>query len=1107
MTKILSYHKFLEGEGFLESGLYGQEHIRAIPDTDKELNKNLPTSIPSPFAAIDLTANAFRELANSKNMLKGHAAYEKLVSRALDVGMVFFYYENLKQLKKVRLHRWNRQQELQKLSSSKSRVNSWEEDENSVLQSGKLLADTLNVHMEADHKRYNFKELKDLFMVSVNHTLVGCTSPRTLFFGSLNPLELDSNNHIKLGFDQTVFSDTTGPLYERPKEFQLYLYSLRKQIKKFGSNFKEIDKYLDANLEILKNKDRSLYNQIEEIKAEQYNDAYTPVITPENIPVKVLNTEIKAKNLSIEGYTRSSFGINSRHLQDVTDRPPLILASSYVLDPSPSVTYYFDCKIDDELKGAIPMSSDLPLEERRLPGMEHVKYPHLLVGDFFSDKLFVVESFQLNQKHFLAYKLETKNDTLQVLCPLKANAFNYVDTDYITDPNNFFLEADGDDVVVTLVMETEKGKIKLQKTYRAYKDEINPEDGEQVVHEVDVNIYPFIKDRSTDQKIIYRTHFTYLETHPKIAFYRGKNIPLEAEQSHLKAEASTYAYQTFLTTGSYDYIVLTDKEGNEATLVPRWLNEFKAQNRELSFAIDFGTTNTYIAYKVDKRESETLNQNEELFTFFSDQSDSQKPKVTKEFMPSKLEEGTNYRFPQRTVIAITKGINTNDTKALADMRIPFYYETDSHTETSTYHNNLKWMGLSSKENRADLVKGFLEQLVLIMKTKALELGIKPDKCNFIWSYPSSMSGYRKDNFEGIWRELIRQHFNTDEQSTTNKNRITAGAGTSSKSGRITALSESLAPFYFYDSDMYNSFIYPGITRDIGGGTTDVIIFHNSKPLKLISYRYAANTVFGDGYRNNPQKNGFILKYKDRFMQKLQEAKLDSAIKAINDLLEQGEFSSADLMSTFLSQDDNTDNLNSGNSKRVNIQQILAEDGEMKIVFFVFYYSLIYHIAKHFKECNIELPGQVLFSGNGSKMLRILDSSPDFRNLAAFTKRIIEKVSNVELPHDVSLNMGEEPKTITAKGSLKSLGKTGIDPESLKVIMPGTKLTERSTLPYYRDLEDHNHSLIGEVTDDVVSCFKMLQEILSEFDTYNRFLINNTTFENAVDFLLEKHRIK
>ena len=70
MPYLLGYHKLKEGEDFFPSNFYSKVQIEAIPDPEGGNIKRPPTSIPSPFAAIDLTRTAFKRIIESPD-LKG----------------------------------------------------------------------------------------------------------------------------------------------------------------------------------------------------------------------------------------------------------------------------------------------------------------------------------------------------------------------------------------------------------------------------------------------------------------------------------------------------------------------------------------------------------------------------------------------------------------------------------------------------------------------------------------------------------------------------------------------------------------------------------------------------------------------------------------------------------------------------------------------------------------------------------------------------------------------------------------------------------------------------------------------------------------------------
>ena len=91
--------------------------------------------------------------------------------------------------------------------------------------------------------------------------------------------------------------------------------------------------------------------------------------------------------------------------------------------------------------------------------------------------------------------------------------------------------------------------------------------------------------------------------------------------------------------------------------------------------------------------------------------------------------------------------------------------------------------------------------------------------------------------------------------------------------------------------------------------------------------------------------------------------------------------------------------------------------EFKIVFILFYTSLLYHIATIMKAKDLPFPRHISFSGTGSKILQILTT--DNKTLQEFTKLIFEKV--YKLSYNIPLEIIQNPtnpKEVTCKGGIK-----------------------------------------------------------------------------------------
>ena len=79
---------------------YNSNARDTIEDPDGASAKNEITSIPSPFARIDLVKTAFKEVCRRASRdvreLEGSTIFHKMVSDSLDVGEIFFNIDKFK---------------------------------------------------------------------------------------------------------------------------------------------------------------------------------------------------------------------------------------------------------------------------------------------------------------------------------------------------------------------------------------------------------------------------------------------------------------------------------------------------------------------------------------------------------------------------------------------------------------------------------------------------------------------------------------------------------------------------------------------------------------------------------------------------------------------------------------------------------------------------------------------------------------------------------------------------------------------------------------------------------------------------------------------------
>lgn len=291
-------------EGWNDSNGYGTKAISSINDPEGGSCKREITSIPSPFARIDLMKNAFRQVVESKDLDNKETIYHKLVSDCLDVAEIFFNIEKLRD--KFDIITWNKESSLKQLLEGGNPAH-------------KQFGETLVMYLNQDAKAYNFDLLKNIYLLNYKGpdapsqlNIVGATSPVTLFFTSANNLNYVSD-HVRFGNDKPFDSDFQ-PLYKRDPNFILYWFGLKNywnQLQKstersFSDLFKEVDEYLDLTYRHLPQELKDRVNVMTEAQMVKYKSI--PIVNRDDL-VEVLGCELKC--LDVDSPFCSDFVIDS----------------------------------------------------------------------------------------------------------------------------------------------------------------------------------------------------------------------------------------------------------------------------------------------------------------------------------------------------------------------------------------------------------------------------------------------------------------------------------------------------------------------------------------------------------------------------------------------------------------------------------------------------------------------------------------------------------------------------------------------------------------------------------------------------------------------------
>jgi hypothetical protein len=1078
MSKIFGYTK-KGGQHWFNSHAYSDKEIEAIKDPEGGSEISLPTAIPSPFARIDLVKTAFRNIAKSPN-LKAYTKDgnvvsgkddEKLVSDALDLAEMLFNIDSIKD--KIKIIVWDKESEIEKLKTSSNKGH-------------RQLAETLELYLEQDKESYNFDLLKRLYLVEYNHKIIGCTSPATLFFATANDL---SHAQIKLTKNDITFDDEYTPLYERDSEFQKYFYLLFKANPTFSQRLTVVNEYLEKNLKILDTENHNLYEEIKNLNATSFATAYSELdtgITGNSVEVIGVALRKRKKEDIVNSILSSDFIIQSSKYRG--ELKPLVLQNNLN-----KPFRYANDNWDNSIK--IPFTdNETVLEKRRLPSV-NIQYPYLTVSDFLEPYLIRLV-YPINKDKFFDgnVNIEVGDDSKGFILPLKKQFFDYFNSNDLLSslPNKPKIEmvqgAAGSVKVILRIPVAKQGEyISFERIYYQSSEKPNEEQNKGVIveHQFGVTLFPFIKTNNPNIESYYRVQLVDRDvtgvlknTDYDLRFFSNTeqdpiDVRAKKTRSSKKPDAvETATSQYYVLHNEFDFIQVKNvvASGASGIIIPKW-QPYSQGNEVFSFAVDFGTTNTHIEYKIGNGSPKPFDitaDDVQIATLFHPTKTTEdfggtgaiaiRELIEHEFVPQHLGNGSEYKFPHRTVIAESHSLNVEtETFSLADFNIPFIYERKP--EKDKIQSNLKWA--KKEKGNEKRVRAYFEKIIMLLRNKVLFNRGNLAQTKLVWFYPSSMKPARKSQLESTWNELFNLYFNPTQQAV--------------------GITESLAPFYYFKgtNKLQGGSFKPVVSIDIGGGTTDVVVFKQNKPLLMTSFKFAANAIFGDGFSEYgaASSNGLISKYFPYYENLLATNKLYDLSKVLSSIKDKNK--TEDINAFFFSIENNP---KIKDKKLFSYNSLLSNDEDLKIIFIYFYSAIIYHIADLMKQKQIELPKHIVFSGTGSKVLNVITS--DLKILANLSKTIFENVYNQKFDKDgLSIETEKEmPKEVTCKGGLMlNAEDLAIDIRTIKATHTCLNGVEKLT---YEQLDETAKANIANYVGEFNNFFFNLNAQFSFADYFN-----------------------
>lgn len=984
---------------------YNSNARETIADPDGASARNEITSIPSPFARIDLVKTAFREVCRRANgnlqELDGKTIFHKMVSDTFDVGEIFFNLDKFSD--KVEVITCDCNVMLQNLKNDGNKSHYY-------------VADSLEKFLRSDANTYNFDKMDNVYLLNYTQgpdelNIIGATSPATLFFCGAN--KLNYINDIFFSNNDKPFDNDYQPLYKRDFEYLKAWWTLRKTNTNFASFFPEVDEYLNLSFRALT--DMVKKSQLSAITAQNLSDfSEIDIKNNEQInQVEVLGINLLKRKSGMANST-SEFTIKPN--TGVEGDLPLVL-------PVEAGNKYASLNYTNgiwgkENKASYKDSKDI--SDRKLP-FDGAKHSYLTISDFLEDCIIRVPH-SLNARNYYDGNITGNKENKSYLLPVKPLYFKYFDIDKLKSnmpDGKAALEMNvvaGGSINVILripiIGNSQINYIEYQRLYyvdRPSSIDASTNEGGMVDMEFTGFVMPGVKFQQEIDAYYTVSCVSPFLTQAKLQFYREgeilSNIPTDCRNQ--QRGISDYKAETYtLSQSNFDLMRVVCGNGQGGLLVPLFPTH---QNLDVyEFAVDLGTSNTHIEMKKAGDNVSvpfSCNETEGIMSKFFIPSyrniegktisldpvlDDENDVINADYIPSVIGHESDFSFPTRTALSCAKCINWND--ALRVLGLLNFSMTYDKKRSLAYNSeplvNIKW---SNDQNSQTAMQLYIENLLLIIRNKVVAKNGHLSQTKITWFYPSSMSQRRLAQLRMAWNTAYSKMFTT--------------------TGATSDESESEAPIQYYFRRYATATNLVNI--DIGGGTTDVAFSDGGDVKYITSFRFAANSLFEDSFSDINPNNGII----DWFKVDLLELLKTKTNSDLVNIFIRNEGHPANMASFFFSLKENSATKGIANSK-IDFNAILQNDDKFKIVFIIFYTAIIYHVAQIVKEKGLNVPRHISFSGNGSKIVNVLTSDP--RILADYTKKAFEKIlgrpygNTLEI---LGLDNASNPKEATCKGGL------------------------------------------------------------------------------------------
>jgi hypothetical protein len=221
--------------------------------------------------------------------------------------------------------------------------------------------------------------------------------------------------------------------------------------------------------------------------------------------------------------------------------------------------------------------------------------------------------------------------------------------------------------------------------------------------------------------------------------------------------------------------------------------------------------------------------------------------------------------------------------------------------------------------------------------------------------------------------------------------------------------------------------------DIGGGSTDVVFFHENKPAIGTSFSFAGNALWGAGYDEvGRTPTGVVQKYGptvDQRIQQIESSEDRRRIEGVYREMQQAE-PCEEIVNFFFAIDN-----------YVEFSKALSRDRGVRCLILLHYSAIMFHCAQVMRKKEMPEPEYVCFSGRGARSLDILDPSSDHAQIAALTHALFEKVYGTTITRPIKILLAADSKEATCNGGVLKSPSDMSEPETVVYVGDGKTIGE------------------------------------------------------------------